>query len=242
MRADERKGSAGARLTRVSMRLREHLSAFWYHDLVPDLPQQDPTPTPTRHRKRLRRRESMNSPRFLTFSCYRQLQLFGTPALRGVFVEALRRAWERETFDLIAWVIMPEHVHLMVRPRPGVKWATIAAGLKTSVGKLILNKWKKAGARILTRLYDARGDLHFWQPGGGFDRNVRNDGELEKEIRYIHRNPVVRELVEKPTDWEWSSARFWAARFEGREPEPNDLWCDWPPGDTRAWAMWSGFL
>ncbi len=77
--------SAGARLTRVSMRVREHLFAVWHHDLVPDPPQQDPTLTPNRHRKRLRRRESMNSPRFLTFSCYRQLQLFGTPALRGIF-------------------------------------------------------------------------------------------------------------------------------------------------------------
>ena len=218
------------------------------------------TPFRLPHRKRMRRRESSNSPRYLTFSCYQRLQLFGSPELRRVFVEAVRRAHEKEHFDLIAWVIMPEHIHPMVRPGPDVRvledegandrgvgntglleWGPITAGLKTSVAKRILNRWRRLHAPILSRLRNAGGELHFWQPGGGFDRNVRNDGELEREIRYIHRNPVERELVQKPTDWDWSSARFWAARHEGRDPDPDDLWCDWPPGDSRAWAMWSGF-
>jgi putative transposase len=197
----------------------------------------------------------------LTFSCYQRLPLLGTPALKRVFLDALGRARGKGSFELIAWVIMPEHLHLMVRPMPGLRWAPVAAGLKTSVGMRILNRWKRINAPILSRLYDARGDLHFWQPGGGFDRNVRRDDELEKEIHYIHNNPVERELVKKPTDWTWSSARFWAARHERyqdarvweqarEEPEGSEAWwdrgrgmpCDWPPGDWRAWAMWSGFM
>ncbi len=184
----------------------------------------------------------------------------GTPALKQVFIESLRRARAKGEFELIARVVMPEHIHLMVRPMHGVEWAPIAAGLKTSVGKRILNRWQKTRAPILSRLRDQRGDLHFWQPGGGFDRNVRDDAELEKEIRFIHRNPVERELVEKPTDWEWSSAKFWTARHERYrdirtwsqsrdQPEGWDGWwrkeaglaCDWPPGDWRAWAMWPAF-
>ena len=222
----------------------------------PDHPPESP-----KHRKRLRRREIGYAPRFLTFSCYQRMQLFDTPTLKQVFVDSLRRVHARGDFELIAWVIMPEHIHLMVRPLPGVIWAPIAAGLKTSVSKRILNRWQRTRTPILPLLHDARGDLHFWQPGGGFDRNVRGDGELEKEIRYIHNNPVERELVAKPTDWEWSSARFWAARheryretrtwtqsrdepdgWEGWWKDDDGLACDWPPGDWRAWAMWPEFV
>ncbi|HMN41571.1 MAG TPA: transposase [Phycisphaerales bacterium] len=230
---------------------------------MPDpAPQDRPLSQP--HRKRLRRRETGYTPRFLTFSCYHRLPLLGTPALRWVFVDALQHAHAKGRFQLIAWVVMPEHLHLMIRPLPGVKWAPIAAGLKTSVAKRILKHWKnrRPPAPILARLHDARGDLHFWQPGGGFDRNVRSEAELEKEIRYIHHNPVTRELAARPEDWTWSSARFWIARHERYrdvlswersrdDPEPWDGWwsraegglaCDWPPGDWRSWAKWTGFV
>src|SRR6185369_6817248 len=109
------------------------------------------------HRKRLRRREIDYTPRYLTFSCYQRLQLFATPALKRAFVDALRRAHAKGDFELIAWVIMPEHIHLMVRPTPGVLWAPIAAGLRTSVSKRILNRWQRIRPPILPLLHDARG-------------------------------------------------------------------------------------
>lgn len=46
--------------------------------------------------------------------------------------------------------------------------------------------------------------------GGGFDRNVRDADEPERTIRSIHENPVTRGLVARPTDWKWSSARWYA--------------------------------
>ena len=82
----------------------------------------DPPPKSPKHRKRLRRREIGYAPRFLTFSCYQRIQLFGTPALKRVFIDALRRVHGKGGFELIAWVIMPEHIHLMVRPMLGVAW------------------------------------------------------------------------------------------------------------------------
>lgn len=206
------------------------------------MPSTPPDPSKPPHRKRLRRRETGHNPRFLTFSCYHRLQLFGTPRLRNFFVESLREAMCERTFELIAWVIMPEHVHMMVCPAEGVVWAPIAAGFKTSVGKTIINQWRRKRAAILPRLRDANGAHHFWQPGGGFDRNVRHHAELEKEIRYIHRNPVERGLVAAPTDWPWSSARWWANRHTDQPQDAADLPCMWPPGDPKSWKHWSGFM
>ena len=49
-----------------------------------------------------------------------------------------------------------------------------------------------------------RNGHRFWQKGGGFDRNVRDDAEFSREVRYVHHNPVERALVTRPEDWTWS--------------------------------------
>ena len=54
------------------------------------------------------------------------------------------------------------------------------------------------------------GTAHFWQPGGGYDRNVNKKATAAKMIRYIHENPVRRGLVDSPTEWKWSSAAWYA--------------------------------
>ena len=52
--------------------------------------------------------------------------------------------------------------------------------------------------------------FRFWHPGGGYDENVWNERPIPEILDYIHMNPVRRGLVEQPTDWTWSSARFWS--------------------------------
>lgn len=63
---------------------------------------------------------------------------------------------------------------------------------------------------VLDRLTDARGRRHFWQRGGGFDRNLVSEAHVRQKVDCIHANPVRRGLVTSPTDWGWSSARFYA--------------------------------
>ena len=50
----------------------------------------------------------------------------------------------------------------------------------------------------------------FWQPGGGYDRNITSTEALRAVIEYTHANPVRRGLVARAEDWEWSSARSYA--------------------------------
>jgi putative transposase len=50
----------------------------------------------------------------------------------------------------------------------------------------------------------------FWQPGGGYDRNIMSIEALRSMVDYIHANPVRRGLVARAEDWEWSSARWYA--------------------------------
>jgi putative transposase len=59
----------------------------------------------------------------------------------------------------------------------------------------------------LTRKRGRRIETHFWQSGGGYDRNIESRDALLTMIDYIHLNPVRKGFVGKPEEWKWSSAR-----------------------------------
>jgi putative transposase len=122
------------------------------------------------------------------------------------------------------------------RPPDGVTLEHVLRGIKMSIATRVLKRWKQLNAPILGKVLDAAGRPRFWQKGGGFDRNVRNDSELMGEIRYIHRNPVTRGLVAAPELWPWSSVRWWMGQRD------NELPCDPPPGRPESWAGWKGFM
>jgi REP element-mobilizing transposase RayT len=110
-----------------------------------------------------------------------------TPA--SIVEEALWFGYE-ERYVLDAYVIMPDHVHLLLRPLPG--W---------TLGK-ILQSLKGFTAKESNRLLGRKGP--FWQDER-FDHLVRNDGDWLDKFEYIHNNPVSAGLVEKPQDYPFSS-------------------------------------
>ncbi len=166
------------------------------------------------HRKRMRRFEN-NSLRFLTFSCRRRLPLLGTPALRDFFLEELARTKATCGLKTVAWVVMPEHVHLLVWPSdPNWPIDRVMISLKGPMGRAVIAKWRRLGAPILNKLNGPDG-VRYWQPGGGYDRNITSDNERLEKISYIHENPVRRGLVRNAVDWAWSSARWYAGHGYG---------------------------
>lgn len=108
-------------------------------------------------------------------------------------------------FCVSGYVVMPEHVHLLVS-EPERK--TLAAALQAM---------KQAVARRLVR----KGE-HFWLPRY-YDFNVWSEKKLVEKLRYIHRNPVTRGLVERPEDWPWSSFRHYLTGEVG-VVEIDSLW------------------
>ena len=143
---------------------------------------------------------------FVTFSCYRRLPYLGTTAARDLFESALERTRKRYKFVVIGYVVMPEHVHLLVNePEIGLLSRAIQA-LKLSVTK-------------------RRSERPFWQ-ARYYDFNVRNPDKTAEKLRYMHRNPVVRGLVTKPKDWKWSSFRHSLTGEDGTV-EIESHWTAW---------------
>ena len=166
--------------------------------------------------RRRKRRKVYNEPghaHFLTYSCQGRRPLLTKDRTRRWVIEAIQSVRQVHDLELYAYVIMPEHVHLLIRPRRSpYDVSAILYDLKRPVAWKAKAWLKETGRqdwlRRLTVRQGKRQVFHFWLPGGGFDRNIWNDKPVRQICEYIEANPVRRGLVEKATDWLWSSARF----------------------------------
>jgi putative transposase len=156
----------------------------------------------------------------LTFSCYHGYEFLHAERTCEWLRDSLNAARTELDFDLWAFVFMPEHVHLIVHPhKPVYDIADIREAIKEPVGRHGVAFLRKEAPEWLVRIRVVKGTRvrHlFWQPGGGYGRNIDKPSTLLKMIDYIHMNPVRRGLVERAVDWKWSSAAW----YEGNGESP----------------------
>ena len=148
----------------------------------------------------------------LTFSCLRKMPLLRSDHAKTVFLEELNQARMRMEFEVWAFVLMDDHVHLLIWPRKSpYSIASILKSIKQPISQRLVAELRKsrpeALARLVSRKKSDREVYSIWQPGGGYDRNVHSRSVLQASIEYIHMNPVRTGLVQSPLDWDWWSAR-----------------------------------
>ena len=128
-------------------------------------------------RKRCRRYNEPGHAHALTFSCFRRQPFLARDRSRQWLVDALARGCRQHAMHLWAWVIMPEHAHVLVWPtRREYDISRFLQSMKTSVTRTALAFVRRHAPDFLARMRDAQpnGEVHFrfWQRGGGHDRNV----------------------------------------------------------------------
>src|SRR5580704_3282089 len=164
--------------------------------------------------KRLRRRYGLRHLHFITCSCYRQLPLFASVRAKNMFVKILGEVRDRHVFSLAGYVVMPNHIHLLIsEPAMGTP-STVMQVLKQRVSRRLRRKTRKKVSSQQLRLPFRRAhDLlpQFWQPRF-YDFNVWSQGKFVEKLHYMHMNPVKRKLVAHPKDWPWSSFSFYAKK------------------------------
>ena len=115
---------------------------------------------------------------------------------------------------------MPEHVHLLVtepqRSNLSIAMQALKLGFVRSLGGFGIPGSRKIGETRGTPSFvlDKTGPHHFWQ-ARFYDFNVRTEEKRIEKLRYIHRNPVRRGLVDSPEKWRWSSFRWYLCKEEG---------------------------
>ena len=139
----------------------------------------------------LRRYQQTQQLHFITFSCYRRQKYLDSPRAKRAFEVALEEARKRYGMQVFGYVVMPEHVHFLVREPERELLSTAIRAMKQSVARRLI-----------------AGREHFWQ-ARYYDFNVWSHSKIKEKLRYMHRNPVKRGLVEKPEDWVWSSFRHY---------------------------------
>jgi putative transposase len=161
--------------------------------------------------KNLKRYYGRGDLHFLTFSCYRRLPLLGTVRARNLFVHALGKIRERYQFLLVGYVVMPEHVHLLISESSKATPSVVLKVLKQRVSRDLRKSRRRAPAGQLGFAF-TRGDgslPRFWQPRF-YDFNVWSRKKVREKLEYMHANPVTRKLVDHPEDWPWSSWSHYA--------------------------------
>jgi putative transposase len=132
---------------------------------------------------------------FITFSCYQRRPYLDSRAAKELFESALEKMRRKYGFAVLGYVVMPEHIHLLIsEPADGLLSRALQA-VKLSVSV-------------------RRRESPFWQHRY-YDFNVFTAEKITEKLRYLHRNPVARGLAEKPEDWQWSSFRHYATGIEG---------------------------
>ena len=147
----------------------------------------------------------------LTFSCFRRQPFLSTDRTQKQMIEAIDRARSLHAYHLWAYVVMPEHVHLLIFPtQSNYSISAVLSTIKQSVAKRALHYVRQHAPEFLTRMEDrqpnGKSSYRFWQRGGGYDRNLTEPTTISSTLDTIHANPVRRQLCRRSTDWPWSVA------------------------------------
>ncbi|MEW6533846.1 MAG: transposase [Thermodesulfobacteriota bacterium] len=163
------------------------------------------------HRKKVHHFDEPGHFHELTFSCYNRMPLLNNDSCRLLLTESVDRAMRRHGYLLIAFVYMPEHVHLLVFPQDGASridrlLKAIKRPSSYRIKQLLTNTRSPLLAKLTILQRPGVTAFRFWQEGPGYDRNLTSLKTALTAAQYLHRNPVRRGLVTTEIEWRWSSA------------------------------------
>ncbi|MBN1347528.1 MAG: transposase [Phycisphaerae bacterium] len=189
----------------------------------------------------LRRHDEPGHIHFWTISCFRRLGFFHHDAIKQVVVDGMRLLQQKFGICLIGYVIMPEHVHVLIFPHPKdsdepVAVSKLLNAFKQHVGfhakQCLRTYWQDHGQLWSQPLNHwarcASGRQMIWNTRG-HDFNINCRDTLIEKLDYCHKNPITRGLVDRAEDWAYSSYRYY---------EMDDramLTMDWDGGWPIVW-------
>ena len=150
---------------------------------------------------------------FITAGCYHRQPFLGTAGRRDLFLRVLERMRRRYRFAVLGYVVMPEHFHLLVSEPQLRTLSTVMQALKLGFSR----RWLSP-RRALLQSTPWPLPRRIWQ-ARFYDFNVWTEHKRIEKLRYMHRNPLKRGLVDSPEQWRWSSFRFYLCG----EPGPNQI-------------------
>jgi putative transposase len=136
---------------------------------------------------------------FITQVAYQRRPYFREPAHLDLLLATLRNVKQLHPFQMLGYVFLPDHFHLLIRPTGSSSFSHIMHSLKQN----FTAQFKRGtGVGSPTHVWQQR----FW------DHIIRDELDLQRHLDYIHYNPVKHRYVSRPEDWPASSYGHWKAR------------------------------
>ena len=173
----------------------------------------------TKNRKQIKHFHEPGDCHELTFSCYQNKALLTYADWNLMLCQSIDRALVRYELGLIAFVIMPNHVHLLVYSKQQECQIdrflfAVKRPFSYRIKQLLVQAEDPLLDELMIRDRPGNTTFRFWQEGAGYDRNLSSQKVVEASIDYIHLNPVRKELVDQARDWKWSSALWYESEGE----------------------------
>lgn len=168
----------------------------------------------------------------LTFSTWHRVPVFEVSDLANQFTFLLRACCDRHECDLWAYVVMPDHIHVVIYPR-AIDFSV--RHLLSAIKSTFTRNHRLCLGSNYPLLRRSNGSVVLWESGGGFDRNLYSSPHIWRMINYVHANPVRKGLSTTPEQYNWSSASAYAG-MEG--PIRVDLCPVEVESEGVHWSAW----
>jgi len=159
--------------------------------------------------RRLRRKNNTGHLHFITSSCYHRQPILSKARRRDWFLKIFEQVRCRYQFIVVGYVLMPEHIHLLISEPARGRVSTVIQVLKQRFARKVLREPRTRNLPHQPGLWETADDDHIWQKRF-YDFVVLSEKKKLEKLRYIHRNPVRRGLVLAPEQWRWSSYLHYA--------------------------------
>ena len=154
--------------------------------------------------------------RFITFCTHRRMPVLTNSSFQAIVARSIGNTRDKFGYKMIGYVLMPEHVHLVIIPDEGIEIGKIIGEIKRVSSKEIHKCLKLANSALIRKLTVVRNRVErfaFWQRRC-YDHNCRTEKSLWEKVNYCHNNPVKRGLVNSPELWKWSSYRWYTGHHD----------------------------
>lgn len=147
---------------------------------------------------------------FVTATVVQWIDVFTRKDYKDIVIDSLKYCQEQKGLCIYGWVIMSNHLHLIVSCKEGFELSDVLRDFKkftsTQIVNAIENNTKESRKNWLLWLLKNKSDITFWQPGN-HPEEIRSLDFFRQKLNYIHNNPVRSGIVDKEEEYIYSSAR-----------------------------------
>ena len=149
---------------------------------------------------------------FVTFTVVEWIRAFDDETSAQIFLDSIRYCQKHKGLEVYAWVIMPNHAHLVIGRNKEPSLSEIIRDLKGFTSRQVKKELKNDQESLLYQIMMQTGIdnsrnkyFQFWQQHN-HPIQLDSDYLFNQKVEYIHNNPVVANLATTPAEWKWSSA------------------------------------